>query len=587
MIRLPIFKKEIKASNYSPHKILNKAYIVNNEIINILKQKYNLKKVVNEDLNTFLININYANTDQYYPEMCKILHEKNIWYINNIKQLETTGAIQFSEKEKNLDCKYLYNNQSNFLYIDNIEIIDENFAAFLNQKFNHGIKILQAYYVVIEENILLIIYVNQSFIYEIVSLSQNGGDYLFEYLLEVKSGQNFEKIELAKYIFHILTSYGIQKLILKGNTIDIGNNIFITFHQIKNSLNQSVNIKNTKSENKQNIYQNKHSNSKSHSNYNFLDNHITNPSQQSNYLIKDELNNIDNNKEPLNVPQLEKSNNFNKQSSKKPIQNKTKIENDTNDISDRLKVLIFLALSQLYFEENKLEKVYLINPQWLEQYNYKGIKSLVDKKSNEIIQIFDLSYDLISISKIIPLFDYKKLKKCDTYMNSNIEVPFKVPLESLELQNKYIYLSKQFILLNEKIFILIQKYFGISKKNDEVYYTRKNAEGDLIIFKNYRIYNNNSQHQNNEQNLILFGNINKTENNYNIKYIFDYNNKSILEKELQIIMQYNIQDYIYNRTCINPQNKNDFFSPIFDENKLHFFKIKFLLYKNYLITINI
>ena len=187
LIRLPIFNKEIKASSYSQQKILKKAYIINNEIITILKQKYDLKKVVNKDLNNFLININYSNIDQYYPEICKILHEKNIEYINSIKQLETTGAIQFSEREKKLDYKYLYNNQPNFLFIDNIEIIDENFAKFLNQKFNNSIKMLQTYYVAIEEKILLIICVNQSFIYEIVSFNQNGGDYLFDYLLEIKN----------------------------------------------------------------------------------------------------------------------------------------------------------------------------------------------------------------------------------------------------------------------------------------------------------------------------------------------------------------------------------------------------------------
>ena len=164
------------------------------------------------------------------------------------------------------------------------------------------------------------------------------------------------------------------------------------------------------------------------------------------------------------------------------------------------------------------------------------------------------------------VFDYEKLKICDTYMNSNIEVSFKAHVKSLELADKYIYLSRHFILLNEKIFMLIQKYFGISKTNEEVFYFHEKEEGDLIIFKNYRAYN--LQHQNNEQNLILFGNINITKNNYTIKSIFDYKDKTILEKELALLINNNVQNYILNRTCINPQNKSDIFSPIFDENKL-------------------
>ena len=57
------------------------------------------------------------------------------------------------------------------------------------------------------------------------------------------------------------------------------------------------------------------------------------------------------------------------------------------------------------------------------------------------------------------VFANERLKICDTYVNSNIEIPFKAHLKSLELRDKYIYLSRHFILLNEKIFMLIQGKF--------------------------------------------------------------------------------------------------------------------------------
>ena len=249
LIRLTILKREIKALNALPHKTLNRAYIVRNEIITNLKKKFELNKVVTEDLNNLLNNVTYANADQYYPQISKILYEKNIGYINNIKQLETTGAIQFSEKEKNLKL----NSQSNFLYIDNIEIIDENFAIFLNQKFNNSINMLLTYYTVTEEKILLIINLKQTYIFEIASLNQNNGDITIEYLMEVKYISRIQNINIANYIFNILVAYGIKKLMSIPNPIMIENNILITFHPINNNFGQGLNIENIKNNSHKNI----------------------------------------------------------------------------------------------------------------------------------------------------------------------------------------------------------------------------------------------------------------------------------------------------------------------------------------------
>ena len=172
-------------------------------------------------------------------------------------------------------------------YIDNIELIDENFALFLNRTFNNSLMMFQTHYVAREEKILMIINVNQSFIYEIASFNQIGGDFNVEYLIEVKYDPMIQNTDIVNYLFNIFATNGIQKLIMMGNTINIGNNILINFHQIKNNLNQSLNIKNSKSENNKNIYTNKDkfSNSKLQPNYNSLESTISNTSNQSNYLI--------------------------------------------------------------------------------------------------------------------------------------------------------------------------------------------------------------------------------------------------------------------------------------------------------------
>ena len=310
LIRFPYFKKELKASNHSNNKIPIKVYIINNEIINNLKQKYDLKKVINEYLNNLLNNICYANVDQYYPQISKILNEKYIGYINNIKQLETTGAIQFNENEKKLNLKNLDKHQSKFIYIDNIEIIDENFALFLNQIFNNSLRLLLTYYVVIEKKILLIINVNQSFIYEIANFNQNGNDIIIEYLIEVKYEPIFQNIDISKYIFDTFVKYGIEKLILMGKTINIGNNIFISFHQVKNNLRNSLNIQNQNNEINKNNYPNNISNLQTQTmNPNPIANQIPQNILHNSYLSKsvapsfhesfDQMNPIDSSQQPF------------------------------------------------------------------------------------------------------------------------------------------------------------------------------------------------------------------------------------------------------------------------------------------------
>ena len=78
------------------------------------------------------------------------------------------------------------------------------------------------------------------------------------------------------------------------------------------------------------------------------------------------------------------------------------------EISDRLKVMILLAISQQYNNENKIERVYLMEPKWLDLYNYTKIKKLVKSKFNEILKM-KLTYDFNNLSKIIPILHFEYL----------------------------------------------------------------------------------------------------------------------------------------------------------------------------------
>ena len=65
--------------------------------------------------------------------------------------------------------------------------------------------------------------------------------------------------------------------------------------------------------------------------------------------------------------------------------NQQHIQKINYNSSERLKILALLAVSQFYsIKENKLRKVFLINPEWLEYYKYSEIKKIV----NEIYQKF-------------------------------------------------------------------------------------------------------------------------------------------------------------------------------------------------------
>ena len=236
------------------------------------------------------------------------------------------------------------------------------------------------------------------------------------------------------------------------------------------------------------------------------------------------------------------------------------------EISDRLKAMISLATFQLYSNINKLEKVYLINPQWLDSYNFKEIKNLVLEKSGEIIKLQSSSNDKYSIANIIGLFDQNKLYQLNSKMNFNTQIPFNSYSQQISLVDKNIDLYTNFVLANDKIFEKFKKSFAFQQINDNIEYIYSDENKDLIILKNHQIYG--LQNPNQLQNIIFIGILDKNNNEYNIEHIFDYNSKNILKNELELMMKYKTVNYIYNKTCLTPKNPKEFFSPIFDNEQI-------------------
>ena len=184
--------------------------------------------------------------------------------------------------------------------------------------------------------------------------------------------------------------------------------------------------------------------------------------------------------------------------------NKNELQNNPIDISNKLKVMILFEISQRYLLENELQKVYLINLDWLKKFEAKEIKSLVDNKWDQIARIWGYAYDLNSLSKIISIFDIKQLKILDSKLNiENKNFPLNNP-EIVKLIDKYIHFyRKNFILANDKIFVLFQKYFGMTQTNDDLSYIHIKKGGDILIINNSQFYF--PQGQINTRNLILIG----------------------------------------------------------------------------------
>ena len=88
-------------------------------------------------------------------------------YINSFKDLEVKGGIDFTNTEGNISLKRFNNNQ-NLIYVEDFEIIDNEFATFLSSKFVVNLMILPVIILPRENKIFTIITYNQNYIYEIV-----------------------------------------------------------------------------------------------------------------------------------------------------------------------------------------------------------------------------------------------------------------------------------------------------------------------------------------------------------------------------------------------------------------------------------
>ena len=109
------------------------------------------------------------------------------------------------------------------------------------------------------------------------------------------------------------------------------------------------------------------------------------------YLYEDIINSHDAHKTHVASQKITGQQNIilSKQTAVIPAHNSLKVKNNMITLSDRLKVIILLAVSQKYEPEKKIDKAHLINPKWLNEYKFKEINSLIESRFNEIIKIWN------------------------------------------------------------------------------------------------------------------------------------------------------------------------------------------------------
>ena len=267
-------------------------------------------------------------------------------------------------------------------------------------------------------------------------------------------------------------------------------------------------------------------------------------------------------------------------------ENKININNYYN-ISEKLKTLIFLSINQLIDfnntnkNNNKIEKVFLLNNILLINYKYNEIKSLIHENNEIKNLIYNTDYsnlydDSNVFNTIISKLNQDKLKDIDNYI-SNVNSLFSIEAQPIYLElsfDKKIKIFTDFILVKVSIYKLFKVNFSSTTDitRPEIYYTYK--DGDIITINDI-LYPT-----------ILFGNIDKRMNHYEIKYIFTFGYDYPLNEELNNITKYGIKEYISKKTVFSNINEKDYMSPIFKKNKIIGYCYKYIQNYNYNDCIN-
>ena len=233
---------------------------------------------------------------------------------------------------------------------------------------------------------------------------------------------------------------------------------------------------------------------------------------------------------------------------------KQNIDNNKDNFKyDLLKIFISL----FYYEKsllldkkehifNENNNYYLINSIWLKEYkkyyNSSHLYELLKQNDKNYNKLYYHNLDN-KIDDIINSY----IDKNDLNWNVNWLSQELSNLDIIEAQvqnNNEFYIYQNCYIINSKIMDMIKKFFF---KND------KKSKNNKIFLEPKQLYYNNKNIYIFDNNNIIIGNTN-INLNFITNYIFSYNSFEILNKEGNLLLTNNIEEYIRYRKCVNQKN---------------------------------
>jgi len=490
-----------------------KGYIINQEFINELyKKENNLNKYL-----TYIINLH-----KEYSALNKKINEQN------------SSSLEEKEYDYYLISKNYINDIESLLNFKDMRIIIENIQS-TNSSFDIHDTLRQQ---IQGEKYNSLINLNEQYIksnldrnaYLLSSLNDNNNEPYYYNNCQIVSkvikdfykviDPNIEDRNKINFIKNVKCIFDKRKIImfLNKKIINLGklneNNEFNIDYIIKINYNNYVN----------------HYNNIKKNGYNYIENYFINTNKK--YIKEIHLDN-------KVVKLIEESN-----------------------ISEKLQALILIVAQQINLikndflkENNKYQKVFLINKKCLLNYQYQKLCSIIqkDERIKEIIGRYinsKISIDWNAINYNISTSSIESLKEIDLEIKNNNSLFYESEEQCINANKKQFFIPTEFILVDEQICELLKKNFKIQLSNSYDYF-KKN---DNIIIKL------------NSKNIILILNIILCTNSYNIKYIFVYN--KLKEEDFSEIYSKGIEEYLKEKTIFNENNKNDCISPIFSGNNI-------------------
>ena len=531
-MRTIFLKKEFLSQGNKYKNIHTKANLITGDIINDLVQKFKLKELMMKiEKNPLLNSITYANFDNKFNDILNIINETDSNYFNSIKQYDDLSAINFIPAKSTLTHLFI-NNQAKLYYIDNFEIIDIKFAAFLKTTFYKNIELPTIYFGIIDNYILLVIEYGIDKIYEIVSFNNINCAFTVEYLIEFVNTKNININILSNYLFQYLSNKGIQNLVAKGNIININNcNIIFNIYSINNNNILKINENQTQYNNITAITVTNNKRDKT----------LKNSMNMSNTCVLD-------NKLNLEISSNENDGNILHQSFN-PLQSSLskKMEKENNSKKEN-------DLNQNYFSDSKRISANNI-------YNTNNINK--DINSNTQIQTHHKNLNSNQLNNIN---DDVIVKKSDNIDNGKLNYFLSFAIELIKQKNVLIQIitnstinnnapNKEYYLINNDYINYLKSIFHLKKIKDIMIQSPVNNNEDMLNIINIKlpegIKNNIKQlHRN-----IIQQDLDKLSNNNDKDKRINYD---IITKEIIIKLKEidkNIEKKCRQVNCVFDDNK--------------------------------